>query len=181
MGRPHLDGQHWRCSGCGRHFTARSTSNFSKRAFPDDVIALAVWWYVRYRLSYADVGEWLAERGLIVDRSTVYRWVQRFLPLFPAAARPHRQPIGSKWRVAATYTRVNGAWTYLYRAIDQDGQVVDAYCSEQRNARAAQAFCARAISETGVRPRRVTTDEARCYPRRFAPYYPASRIGARAT
>ncbi len=56
--------------------------------FPDDMIALAVRWYIRYRLSYADVVEWFAERGLTVDRSTVYRWVQRFLPLFQEAARP---------------------------------------------------------------------------------------------
>ncbi len=70
------------------------------------------------------------ERGLVVDRSTVYRWVQRFFPLFQAAARPHRQPISSKWRVDETYTRLNGKWTYSYRAIDQDGQVVDAYFSQ---------------------------------------------------
>src|SRR5262252_6274440 len=67
--------------------------------FPDDIIALAVRWYVRYRLSYAEVSEWLAERGVLVDQSTIYRWVQRFLPLFGEAARKHRDPIGPDWRV----------------------------------------------------------------------------------
>jgi transposase-like protein len=125
---------------------------------------LAVRWYVRYRLSYADVVEWLAERGLVVDRSTVYRWVQRFLPLFQDAARAHQHAVGNKWHVDETYTRLNGRWTYIYRAIDQDGQVVDAYFSERRNAKAAQAFFEGALTETGVVPERVTTDRAKCYP-----------------
>jgi transposase, IS6 family len=163
-GQTRLGGQRWRCNACHRRFTARSTSAFSRHAFPDDVIALAVRWYVRYRLSYADVVEWFAERGLIVDRSTVYRWVQRFLPLFLEAARTHRRPVGTKWRVDETYCRLNGKWTSIYRAIDQDGQVVDAYFSQRRNAKAAQAFLERALDETAVTPERVTTDKAKCYP-----------------
>jgi transposase-like protein len=97
-----LGGQRFRCSQCGRRFTRRSSSAFSCRAFPDDIIALAVRWYVRYRLSYAEVSEWLAERGVLVDQSTVYRWVQRFLPLYGEAARKHRDPIGPDWRVDET-------------------------------------------------------------------------------
>ena len=163
-GQTRLGGQRWRCNDCHRRFTARSTSAFSHHAFPDDVIALAVRWYVRYRLSYADVVEWFAERGLRVDRSTVYRWVQRFLPLFGEAARAHRRPVGTKWRVDETYVRLQGGWTYVYRAIDEDGQVVDAYFSQRRNSAAAEGFFRRAIDETGVRPERVTTDKAKCYP-----------------
>jgi transposase, IS6 family len=163
-GQTRLGGQRWRCNPCGRRFTARSTSAFTNHDFPDDVIALAVRWYVRYRLSYADVVEWFAERGLDVDRSTIYRWVQRFLPLIQDAARVHRRPVGIKWRVDETYTRLKGTWTYIYRAIDENGQVVDAYFSQRRNAKAAQAFFERALDETGVRPRRVTTDKAKCYP-----------------
>ncbi len=163
-GQTRLGGQRWRCNECHRRFTARSTSAFSHHGFPDDVIALAVRWYVRYRLSYADVVERFAERGLDVDRSTVYRWVQRFLPLFREAARAHRRPVGTKWRVDEPYVRLQGRWTYIYRAIDQDGQVVDAYFSQRRNARAAQTSFERAIDETGVTPERVTTDKAKCYP-----------------
>jgi transposase, IS6 family len=163
-GQTRLGGQRWRCNDCRRRFTARSTSAFSHHAFPDDVIALAVRWYVRYRLSYADVVEWFAERGLTVDRSTVYRWVQRFLPLFQEAARAHRRPVGGKWRVDETYCRLQGKWTYIYRAIDEDGQVVDAYFSKRRNAAAAETFFRRTIDETGITPTRVTTDKAACYP-----------------
>jgi transposase-like protein len=68
-----LGGQRWRCSRCRRRFTARSTSAFSRCRFSDELVALAIGWYVRFRLSYADVVEWLAERGIKVDRSTVYR------------------------------------------------------------------------------------------------------------
>ncbi len=163
-GQTRLGGQRWRCNDCGRRFTARSTSAFSHHAFPDDVIALAVRWYVRYRLSYADVVEWFAERGLTVERSTIYRWIQRFLPLFGVAARAHRRSVSAKWRVDETYVRLQGRWTYVYRAIDEDGQVVDAYFSERRNADAAEASFRRAISETNVTPTRVTTDKAKCYP-----------------
>ncbi len=121
------------------------------------LIALAVRWYVRYRLSYADVVEWLAERGLVVDRSTIYRWVQRFLPLFREAARTHRHSVGTKWRVDETYVRLYGHWTSVSRAIDQHGQIVDVYFSRRRNAVAARAFFERAITETGVVPERVDT------------------------
>jgi transposase-like protein len=95
---------------------------------------------------------------------SIYRWVHRFLPLFQQAARAHRRPVGEKWRVDETYVRLNGTWTYMYRAIDQHGQVVDAYFSVRRNATAAEAFFKRAINETGRTPTRVTTDKAKCYP-----------------
>jgi hypothetical protein len=77
--------------------------------------------------------------------------VQRFLPLFQTAARAHRHPVGTQWRIDETYVRLNGAWTYIYRAIDQDGQVVDAYCSTRRNAQAVQAPNANAFAERWIR------------------------------
>src|SRR5215211_1105410 len=152
-GQTRLGGQRWRCNACRRRFTARSTSAFCNHGFPDDVIALAVRWYVRYRLSCADVVEWFAERGLIVNRSTIYRWVQRFLPLFQDAARVHRHSVGQRWRVDETYTRLQREWTYIYRAIGQHGQVVDAYFSTRRNAATAEACFRRAIAESGSTPR----------------------------
>jgi transposase-like protein len=163
-GRTRLGGQRWRCDGCRRRFTARSASAFSRHGFPDDVSALAVRWYARFRLSYADIAEWLAERGFTVDRTALSRWGQRFLPLFGVAARRHRRPVGRKWHGDETYGDFRGRQAYIYRAIDQDGQVVDAYFSERRNAAAAQAFFARALEATEVTPERVTTDEAKCYP-----------------
>src|SRR6266508_2503696 len=107
-GTTQLGGQRFRCGLCGRRFTRRSSSAFSGRGFADDVIVLAVRWYVRYRLSYADVAEWLAERGLVVDRSTAYRWVRRFLPSPGGAARRSRRPIGDRRRVDEAYRRLDG-------------------------------------------------------------------------
>src|SRR5947209_7057493 len=139
-GTTQLGGQRCRCNHCSRRFTSRSTSAFSGRGFSDDIIALAVRWYVRYRLSYAEVSEWLAERGVLVDQSTIYRWVQRYLPLFGEAARKYRVPVGPDWRVDETYARISGRWHYIYRAIDGSGQIVDAYMSPTREMIAARSF-----------------------------------------
>src|ERR687885_2153351 len=163
-GQTRLGGQRWRCNDCRRRFTARSASAFSGRGFADEVIALAVRWYVRFRLSYADVAEWLSERGLTVDPSTIYDWVHAFTPRFIEAARRHRHPIGHKWRVDETLFKIGGRWRYAFRAIDQDGQIVDVLLSDHRDAASARAFFERAIASTEVTPTRVTTDKAKCYP-----------------
>src|SRR5437667_3729940 len=115
-GTTQLGGQRFCCSRCGRRFTRCSSSAFSGRGIPDDIIALAVRWYVRYRLSYAEVSEWLAERGVLVDQSTIYRWVQRFLPSFGEVAGKYRDPVRPDWRVDEIYARIRGRWHYIYRA-----------------------------------------------------------------
>jgi transposase-like protein len=170
-----LGGQRFRCRDCGRRFTRRSSSAFSRRAFADDIIALAVRWYVRYRLSYAEVSEWLAERGILVDQSTVYRWVQRFLPLFGEAARKYHHPVGPHWRVDETYARIRGRWHSSYRAIDGSGQIVDAYVSPNRDMVAARTFFEQAIASTGTTPRRVITDKAAAYPPALAVGVPGAK------
>jgi transposase-like protein len=130
---------------------------------------------VRYRLSYAEVSEWLAERGILVDQSTIYRWVQRFLPLFGQAARKYRQPVGLDWRVDETYARIRGRWHYIYRAIDGCGQIVDAYISPTRDMVAARTFFEQAIASTGTTPRRVITDKAASYRPALAAAVPGVR------
>src|SRR4051812_46695694 len=104
-------------------------SAFTGFRFPRDVIVLAVRWYLRYGLSYRDLEELLAERGVQVDHVTVYRWVQRFTPLLIEAARPCRHAVGDRWFVDETYVKVAGVWCYVYRAVDQFGQVIDVYVS----------------------------------------------------
>ncbi len=141
----------------------RSASAFSRHRFPDEVIGLAVRWYVRFRLSSGDVAEWLVERGFSVDRSALYRWVQRFLPLFGEAARQHRKPVGETWRVDEMDCAFRGRHASISRAIAADGQVGDAFVSERRTAAAARAFCERALAETQATPVRVTTNKATCY------------------
>jgi transposase, IS6 family len=110
------------------------------------------------------VEELLAERGIEVDHVTVYRWVQTFTPVFIDAARPARHVTGDRWFVDETYVKLAGRWMYLYRAVDQHGQVIDVLVSARRNAEAARAFLARAL-QRGPAPVEVTTDRAPVYPR----------------
>src|SRR6266508_6407704 len=98
-------------------------SAFAGYRFPPEFITLAVRWYLRFGLSYRDVEELLAERGIAVDHVTVYRWVQRFAPEFAEAARPCRHAPGNRWFADKTYVKVTGEWAYLYRAADQHSQV----------------------------------------------------------
>jgi transposase, IS6 family len=145
--------------------TARAvTSSFAGFRFPPEVISVAVRWYLRYGLSYRDVEELLAERSVTVDHVTVYRWVQRFTPEFIEAARPCRHAPGDRWFVDETYLKVAGKWTYLYRAIDQHGQVIDVLLSATRDLAAARRFFTRTL-RAGTVPAEVTTDRAPAYPR----------------
>ncbi len=101
---------------------------------------MAVRWYLRYGLSDRDLEELLAERGIEVDHVSVYRWVQRFTPLFVESARPFRHGPGDRWFVDETYVKDARRWRYLYRAVDQFGQVIDVRLSDQRNLAAAREF-----------------------------------------
>jgi transposase-like protein len=128
------------------------------------VIVVAVRWYLRFNLSYRDVEELLVERGVEVDHVTVYRWVQRFTPLLADAARFCRHAPGDRWYVDETYVKVGGHWRYVYRAIDQYGQVIDVLVSTRRDADAARRFFLRAIATLKVKPTEVVTDAAAIYP-----------------
>ena len=127
--------------------------------FPREVIALAVRWYLRYGLSYRDVEELLAERAITVDHVTIYRWVQTFTAEFIDAARPARHSMGDRWFVDETYVKVAGRWTYLYRAVDQHRQVIDALLSQRRDGAAGRAIFAHTIS-AGRPPVELGTDRA---------------------
>jgi transposase-like protein len=142
----------------------RGSSVFAGFRFPREVIAVAVRWYLRYGLSYRDVEELLSERGITVDHVTVFRWVQRFTPEFIEAARLCSHTPGDRWFVDETYVKVAGRWAYLYRAVDQHGQVIDVLLSERRDLAAARRFFARAL-RAGTVPAEVTTDRAPAYPR----------------
>jgi transposase-like protein len=139
-------------------------SAFASFRFPPEIIVLAVRWYLRFGLSYRDVEELLTERGVEVDHVTIYRWVLRFTPLLADAARPCRHAVGSRWWVDETYVKVAGRWRYVYRAVDQSGQVVDVFVSPRRDAKAAHRFFRRAIGTTKITPVEVVTDHAPVYP-----------------
>jgi IS6 family transposase len=135
---------------------------------------VAVRWYLRYNLSYRDVEELLAERGVEADHVTVYRWVQRFTPLLADAARFARRAPGGRWFVDETYVKVNGVWRYVYRAIDQHGQVIDVLVSARRDAAAARRFFTRALKALKTVPVEVVTDAAAVYPAVLADLVPVA-------
>jgi transposase-like protein len=139
-------------------------SAFAGFRFPPEVIVVAVRWYLRFNLSYRDVEELLVERGVEVDHVTLYRWVQRFTPLLADAARFTRHSPGDRWFVDETYVKINGVWRYVYRAVDQHGQVIDVLVSTRRDADAARRFFRRALSTLKVTPSEVVTDAAAVYP-----------------
>ena len=141
--------------------------------FPPEVITVAVRWYLRYGLSYRDVEELLAERGMRVDHVTIYRWVQRFTPLLLDAAGPCRHTAGDRWFIDETYVKVAGRWIYLYRAVDQYGQVIDVLVSPKRDLAATRGFFTQALGHT-PRPNEVTTNRAPAYPRVLGELLPAA-------
>jgi IS6 family transposase len=117
---------------------------FKWRQFEPEVILLAVGWYLRFSLSYRDVEELLAERGLHADHVTVWRWVQRYAPEVERRLRSRLNPTNDSWRVDETYIRVKGKWRYLYRAVDSSGATLDFLLSAKQDAAAAKRFPAKA-------------------------------------
>lgn len=136
---------------------------FRGRHFEDEIILLCVRWYLRYSLSYRDLEEMMAERGLAVDHSTV-RWVQRYGPELEQRLRRHLKPTNKSWRVDETYVRVQGRWCYLYRAIDSKGATIDFLLSALRDAAAAKRLFRKALADPShPQPRVINTDQARIY------------------
>ncbi len=120
---------------------------FKWRHFESEIILLCVRWYLRYALSYRDLEEMMAERGLTVDHSTIYRWVQRYAPELEKRCRPHLKACNDSWKVDETYIRVKKVWVYLYRAVDSMG-TLEFLLSPARDAEAAKRFFVKALHVT---------------------------------
>ena len=120
---------------------------FKWRQSEPEIILCAVRWYLRYSLSLRNVEELLAERGLSVDHTTVWHWVQRFAPELEQRMRRHLKPTNKSWRLDETYIRVKGRWCYLYRAIDSAGAPFDFLLSALRNADAAKRLFRSALKD----------------------------------
>lgn len=125
--------------------------------FPKAVILTCVRWYLRYKLSYRDIEELMAERGVHVDHATVNRWVVKFSPLLLLRSRRHKKPVGKSWRMDETYIKVCGQWKYLYRAVDRQGGTVDFLLTARRDADAAVRFLRQAIGHNGS-PNKINID-----------------------
>jgi transposase, IS6 family len=139
--------------------------SFKGRQFTAEVILWAVRWYLMFPISYRDLELMLADRGVEVDHTTIFRWIQAYAPELEKRIRPHLRPSNGSWRVDETYVKVKGRWTYLYRAVDSCGQTIDFLLSAKRDAAAAKRFFRKALGQPHtVNPRTITVDKNPAYP-----------------
>ena len=115
-------------------------------------------WYLRFKLSFRDLVEIMAERGLAVAHTTIMRWVQRFVPEFEHRWNRYARVTGRSWRADETYVKIRGQWVYLYRAVDRDGNTVDFRLSRKRDVAAAKAFFRKALKTQRQAPLSITLD-----------------------
>ena len=152
------------CGDCDKRFNERSGSPFNELQFPTDIVLLAVFWRLRYKLGFRDVAELMLQRGFEVSHETIRIWEFRFAPLVSENLRSKRRGIaGHSWYLDETYIKVSGRWRYLYRAIDRDGNLLDSMLSEHRDRNAARRFLRRLIDSAGQKPLRMTTDKHPSY------------------
>lgn len=156
----------FRCRVCGKQFNERSGQILNRAQYPSDVIALVVFWRLRYKLSLRDLPEMFLIRGIEFTYGAVRDWEAKLTPsLIDSLRRRCKGRIGKSRYVDETYIKVNGRWCYLYRAIDRSGVLVDVRLSETRDMAAAETFFRSARAVTGTVPARVTTDAHDSYPR----------------
>jgi transposase, IS6 family len=136
---------------------------FKWRHFQADIILLCVRWYLRYSLSYRDLEEMMRERGLHVDHTKIYRWVQQYAPELERRCRPHVKPTTDSWRVDETYIKVKKAWMYLYRAVDSQGNTLESFFSPTRDAKAAKRFFLKTLMASHTsKPQVINVDKNAC-------------------
>lgn len=138
---------------------------FKWRHYQPEIILLCVRWDLRYPLSYRNLEEMMSERGLSVDHTTVYRWVQVYAPELEKRTRSYLHSTNDSWRVDETYIKDKGKWKYLYRAVDSDGNTIDFMLSAKRNKRAAKRFFCNALKTFHtLAPRVINVDRNAAYP-----------------
>lgn len=167
--------QRYHCHPCHRDFTAPSISAFSGYRWPPDVILMAVRWYGSLPLSAAQVVRLLAERHLDVSARTVLNWMQTFGPQLAAALRRHRRRLGRHWTVDEVFCFRGQQKFYLYRAIDEHGQVIDGLLRDKRDRASAEAFFRQALARTDRTPNAVISAHHQPYVKAAATVIPFAR------
>jgi len=142
---------------------AEAAVSYKGFRFPAEIIAHTVWLYHRFPLSYREVEELLLARGIVVSHETIRAWCDRFGPQYAAALRRRRPQIGDKWHLDEVFVKINGVRHYLWRAVDQDGNVLDILLQSRRDAKAAKRFLAKLMKKQRRVPRVLVTDKLRSY------------------
>ena len=138
-------------------------SSYRGYRFPSEIISHAVWLYHRYCMSFRDVEDLLAERGITVTYETIRQWCLTFGPTYARTLRRHRGRLGDTWYLDEVFATIQGQRRYLWRAVDQDGDLLDILVQSRRNRRAAIRFFRKLLKGQGRSPNRVITDRLRSY------------------
>jgi transposase, IS6 family len=156
--------KHWRAT-CSETYMRRSAGGRGKRAAMQYLACCLPY----YALSYRDLEEIMLERGLHVDHSTMYRWVQQYAPELEKRCRPYLKPTTDSWRVDETYIKIKKVWMYLYRAVDSEGKTLDFWLSPTRDGEAAKHFFLKTLAASHTSsPRVINVDKNAAYPKAFA-------------
>ena len=138
-------------------------NTYKRHRFPPDIICYAVWLYYRFNLSHRDIEDLLAERGIIVSREAIRLWCIKFGALYARRLKRKHRGYGDTFYIDEVFVKINGKQHYLWRAIDQDGEVVDVYLQAKRDGAAAKRFFKRLLRSHGDEPRKIVTDKLRSY------------------
>ena len=134
-----------------------------RHRFPSDIISYAVWLYYRFNLSHRDIEDLLVERGITVSREAIRLWCIKFGPLYARRLQRKHRGYGDTFYIDEVFIKINGKQNYLWRAVDQDGEVVDVYLQAKRDGAAAKRFFRCLIRNNGGEPRKIVTDKLRSY------------------
>lgn len=138
-------------------------NTYKRHRFPPDVISYTVWLYFRFNLSHRDIEDLLAERGIIVSYETIRLWCIKFGTTFAKRLKHKHQGYGDTFYIDEVFIKISGKQLYLWRAVDQDGDIVDVYLQSKRDATTAKRFFKRLIKSKKGEPRKIVTDKLRSY------------------
>ncbi len=142
---------------------SKHTNQYTRHRFPPEIIQHAVWLYYRFNLSHRDIEDLLAVRGIVVSYESVRLWCNKFGPRYARRLKRRHQGFGDTFFIDEVFVKINGIQHYLWRAVDQDGEVVDVLLQSRRDGKAAKRFFKRLLKTHRMEPRKIVTDKLRSY------------------
>ncbi len=142
---------------------SRSTTLYKRHRFPPEIIQYAVWLYHRFNLSHRDIEDLLAERGVVVSYESIRLWCNKFGPKYARRLRRRHQGFGDTFYIDEVFVKIQGQQHYLWRAVDEDGEIVDVFLQRRRDRKAAKRFFKRLLKAHRMEPRKIVTDKLRSY------------------
>jgi putative transposase len=141
----------------------RSSDLYKRHRFPPEITQYAVWLYHRFNLSYRDIEDLLAERGIVVSYESIRLWCNKFGPRYARRLKRRHQGFDDTFYIDEVFVKIDGRQHYLWRAVDQDGDVVDVFLQRRRDSKAAKRFFKRLLNSHCDEPRKIVTDKLRSY------------------